>query len=256
MKKKVKLLISVLLVGAFIVLAFNGCTTVTGKGKENSNGNGNCNGNYASEINSNLSSSEVEGLLYMVEEEKLARDVYAYLFDLWGMQVFSNISESEQTHMDAVLSLVNKYNLESPIASDSMGVFSNEDIKNLYEQLIETGAKSEIDALKVGAAIEEIDIMDLSEYMEISTSQDVLNVYENLRSGSENHLRAFVSELEKYGITYAPQYLSLEEYNEIISGSNINQKGNTGSQNSKNSNSNGGNGNGNNGNGGNGNGGN
>lgn len=254
MKKKVKLLISTLLVGAFVMVAFSGCSTLASNGKGNSNGNGN--GNYASDSTVGLSSSEVEGLIYMIEEEKLARDVYTYLNDLWGIQVFGNISESEQTHMDALLSLISKHSLESPITSDSAGVFTNATLKALYEQLIETGAKSEVDALKVGAAIEEIDIVDLDEYMKISTSQDILNVYQNLKSGSENHLRAFVSELEKYGIKYAPQYLSLEEYNAIISDSNNGQKGNTGSQNSGNSNANGNNGNGNSGNGGNGNGGN
>ena len=252
MKKKVKLLISTLLVGVFTLFAFSGCSTVTSNGKGNSNGNGNS--DYTSERTANLSSSEVEGLLYMAEEEKLARDVYAYLNDLWGTQLFDNIAQSEQTHMDALLSLISKHNLESPIMSDSAGVFMNATLKALYEQLIETGAKSEVDALKVGAAIEEIDIIDLDEYTKVSTSQDILNIYENLKSGSESHLRAFVSQLEKYGITYTPQYLSVEEYDAIISGSNNGQQGNTGSQASVNSNTSGNNGN--NGNGGSGNGGN
>jgi hypothetical protein len=35
--------------------------------------------------------------------------------------------------------------------------------------------------------------------------------------GSENHLKTFVKELSKQGVTYEPFYLSLEEYNDIIS---------------------------------------
>lgn len=250
MKKKVRLLISVLLVGIFILVAFSGCSTATNNGKGNPDGNG----NYTGDSTANLSSSEVEGLIYMVEEEKLARDVYTYLSNLWGIQVFDNIAQAEQTHMDAVLSLISKHNLENPITSDSMGEFTDVHLKSLYEQLITTGAKSEVDALKVGAAIEEIDIIDLDEYIKVSTSQDILNVYENLKSGSESHLRAFVSQLEKYGINYTPQYLSLEEFNLIISGSNNGQQGNISSQASGNSNAsrnNGKNGNGGNGNGGN-----
>ena len=142
------------------MVAFSRRITVTGNGKQNSKGNGN--GNYASESSVNLISSEVEGLLYIVEEEELARDVYTYLNGPRGMQVFANISESEQTHVDALPSLISKHNLESPTTSDSMGMFTNETLNALYEQLIETGAKSEIDALKVGAAIEEIDIKDLN----------------------------------------------------------------------------------------------
>lgn len=56
----------------------------------------------------------------MAEEEKLARDVCTYLNNLWGRQAFANITEAEQTHMDSVLSLISKYNLESPIKSDAI----------------------------------------------------------------------------------------------------------------------------------------
>jgi len=39
-------------------------------------------------------------LTYLREEEKLARDVYIYLNDLWDMRIFKNIAASEQKHMD------------------------------------------------------------------------------------------------------------------------------------------------------------
>jgi len=81
------------------------------------------------------------------------------------------------------------------------------------------GAQSLGDALKVGAAIEEIDILDLQEYMEIIKEQAIRQVYENLLKGSENHLRAFTSTLEKQtGEIYQPQYMNEDAYNEIISG--------------------------------------
>ena len=53
------------------------------------------------------------------------------------------------------------------------------------------GAQSLGNALKVGAAIEEIDILDLQEYMKIIEERAIRQVYENLLKGSENHLRAF-----------------------------------------------------------------
>ncbi len=61
-----------------------------------------------------LTAAEEEGLLFMREEEKLARDVYLVLFDKWGLRVFENIAESEQRHMDAVLYLLGKYGLDDP----------------------------------------------------------------------------------------------------------------------------------------------
>ena len=36
-----------------------------------------------------ISEEERSGLIFMREEEKLARDVYSVLYDKWGMQIFS-----------------------------------------------------------------------------------------------------------------------------------------------------------------------
>jgi len=89
---------------------------------------------------SDLSQDEIDGLLYMVEEEKLARDVYLTLYNLTGLQVFDNIAKSEQRHMDAVLSLIEKYNLTAPDTLDQVGVFQNEELQNLYSSRWEARA--------------------------------------------------------------------------------------------------------------------
>ena len=163
-----------------------------------------------------LSEAEKEGILYMREEEKLARDVYLRLYEIWGLQIFRNIADSEQTHMDAVKLLISRYNLEDPAPSE-VGKFSNLTLQELYYQLVELGSKSLEDALKVGAMIEEIDIVDLKRHINVTDNQDIILVYENLMKGSRNHLRAFVSQLESRGVEYVPQYLSPEEYQAIIS---------------------------------------
>ena len=164
-----------------------------------------------------LDDSEREGILYMREEEKLARDVYLQLYELWGTNNFNNIGSSEQTHMDAMESLIERYNLEDPVKNNETGQFANETLQQLHDELIEQGSKSEIDALMVGAAIEEIDIIDIEEYVVKTDNQDIITVYDNLLKGSRNHLRSFVSVLEKRGVTYEPQYLSAQTFNEIIS---------------------------------------
>ena len=55
-----------------------------------------------------LSQEEMDGLLFLREEEKLARDTYLMLYDLFGLRNFNNISKSEQAHMDAILYLLDK----------------------------------------------------------------------------------------------------------------------------------------------------
>ncbi len=163
-----------------------------------------------------LSEEERESIFYMREEEKLARDVYLYLYEKWGLQIFQNIARSEQQHMDMVKTLIDRYGLEDP--AKDRGVFTNPDLQALYDELIQKGSQSPEEALKVGALIEEVDIKDLKEWLSKVDNADITQVYENLMRGSRNHLRAFTSVLKQYGVTYQPQVLSLEEYTSIISG--------------------------------------
>ncbi len=164
-----------------------------------------------------LSLDEAQGLAFMREEEKLARDVYTLLYAEWNIKAFNNISSSEQTHMDAVLALLNRYELEDPAAGKAPGVFSNNDLQTLYDQLSAQGLENEIAGLTVGALIEETDIQDIQDQIDqYVDNQDIELIYENLMRGSRNHLRAFVSQLENRGVTYQPQILEMTRYLEII----------------------------------------
>lgn len=166
---------------------------------------------------SELSDDEIDGLLYMREEEKLAHDVYQVLYEKWGLTVFDNIATSEQRHTDAIKTLLDSYGLTDPADGSDVGEFSDPTLQALYDQLVERGSQSLQDALLVGASIEEIDILDLEKYIAQTERADIRQVYDNLMSGSENHLRAFVRNVDRQtGDTYQPQYLTQEEYDEII----------------------------------------
>lgn len=169
-----------------------------------------------SEVAQQLEEKEIQGILFVREEEKLARDVYSRLYEIWGTNVFNNIGSSEQTHMDAMKSLIERYDLTDPAQDSQIGEFTNKDLQQLFDDLIEEGSKSELDALKVGAAIEEIDISDIEEYIAQTDKNDLIVVYENLLKGSRNHLRSFVSVMKKQGFTYQARYLTDKQYNEII----------------------------------------
>lgn len=164
-----------------------------------------------------LSAEEAASLTYMREEEKLAHDVYITLYEQWGLPLFSNISQSELTHSDAVMTLLNRYGLSDP-ASGTVGVFTNPELQTLYNDLVARGSQSLAEALKVGAAIEEIDIIDLQERLAQIDNADIEQVFNNLLNGSKNHLRSFTSMLNtQTGEVYQPQYLSAETYQAIIS---------------------------------------
>ncbi len=169
--------------------------------------------------NETLSQEEIDGLLLMREEEKLARDVYQTLYEQWGLKIFTNIAQSEQTHTEAVRDLLEKYNIADPVTDDTIGVFVNTDMQKLYTDLVAQGSESEAAALTVGATIEDLDIKDLQELIAKTDNQDIALVYENLTRGSRNHLRAFTRQLTMRGETYEPQYLSVEDYTSIVSSS-------------------------------------
>lgn len=164
-----------------------------------------------------LRAAEAQGLLFMREEEKLARDVYLALYDQWGMNIFQNIAASESAHTQAVGDLLAQFGLDDPMAVDERGVFTNPELQTLYDQLVAQGSQSLENALRVGAAIEEIDILDLKEAMVGSDHIEIQMVYDNLLKGSYNHLRAFVDILNRQvGTAYQPQYLAVEDYQAIV----------------------------------------
>lgn len=172
----------------------------------------------------NLTKAEIDDVLFIREEEKLARDVYLTLYQTYSTdqnaKVFNNIAQSEQNHMNAMANLIRVYNLPDPVVDNTVGKFTNQDLANLYTQLTTKGQTSIRDALYVGAYIEEIDIVDLKEAINLvkqnSNAQNIISTYENLMCGSRNHLRAFASQIKQIDGSYTAQVLSQQEVDSII----------------------------------------
>lgn len=145
-----------------------------------------------------LNADQKSLLLFMYQEEKVARDVYITLGNKYPTeQTFANILLSEQRHMDAVEKLCVKYNVDiSKVNEGEVGVFILPELQELYYTLIKQGLVSLVEALKVGVAIEEKDITDITQAMDGMPS-DVVTVFTNLLNGSYNHLSAFQNALER-----------------------------------------------------------
>ena len=165
-----------------------------------------------------LSQTEQDALLFMIEEEKLARDTYEYLYEMWNVLQFQNIKQSEQSHMNAVENLLAIYKMEYTISEP--GIFQNSELQSLYNSLITKGEISLIDALIVGATIEDLDIKDLEDWMLNMDNSQINAVFEKLQCGSRNHLRAFTNSLDIQEVSYTPQYITKAEYDLIIDSSN------------------------------------
>ena len=174
----------------------------TGNGAVSTNrGDGTCENYLAA---GSLLEVETEYLLFMIQEEKLARDVYLSLFDHYAAtepllaRIFENISSSEQRHMDAVERLIIRYGLENPVGEYAVGEFPDSEagFADLYSELLSAGLESYCGALDVGIQIEELDIEDLEAALEEIEAPDVARVFGNLLNGSYNHLSAFTGRFE------------------------------------------------------------
>jgi hypothetical protein len=170
-----------------------------------------------------LSAIEIDNLVFMREEEKLARDVYLTFFERWGLPIFENIAASEQSHTNAVANMLDYYKLSDPVVNDTIGVFVNEELSQLYDFLVSENNDMDVDgdvdvmdALYVGALIEEVDMEDIQHAIDVTDNENIVDMYNSLLCGSRNHLRAYVDRIEDQGIVYQAQVLDQEEVDAIV----------------------------------------
>ena len=179
----------------------------------------------AAASSSGISNVNAADLVLMWEEEKVARDVYTRLSQTYPIQIFRNISMAENQHMQAVERLVRSSAGAAVQLDPTPGVFTNAEYQQLYTSLVQTGGRSMLDALKVGAKIEEMDIADLQRLLAQTNEPAVTQVLSQLLRGSENHLRAFASQIARLGGSYEAEFLSQAEFDRIAYSSGGGQQG-------------------------------
>ena len=130
-------------------------------------------------------------LQYLVEEEKLARDVYLYFATNVTSYKFANIARSEQTHMDLIGAVLKTYNYFNPTLTRAQGVFRDKTLQSLQTALTAKGSTDIWAAYQVGVEIENLDIGDLQNMLDDAMPADMKYALERLLNGSINHLAAF-----------------------------------------------------------------
>jgi len=145
-----------------------------------------------------LTEDQKDELFYIYQEEKLARDVYITLGNIYTNEnTFASIQISEQRHLDSAKDLCKKYNVSiEGVNEKSIGNFVLPVLQELYDTLVEKGEKSLMEALEVGEYIEVTDIEDL-EHAQVGMPSDVVQVFENLKEGSLSHLDAFQAAISR-----------------------------------------------------------
>lgn len=145
-----------------------------------------------------LTEEQKDMLFFIYQEEKVARDVYITLGNIYTNETtFASIQLSEQRHIDAARELCVTYGVSiEGVDEESVGNFVLPVLQELYNTCVAEGEKSLLDALKVGELIELTDIDDL-EHASVGMPADVVSVYENLKEGSLSHLDAFTAAIAR-----------------------------------------------------------
>lgn len=164
-----------------------------------------------------LTDIETENVTYFRKAEKMGRDLYVAFYDLWDYSMFDIAANSEQNHMDAMLLLIDLYGLPDPVADLDPGVFNDPDLEARYTELLTRGTPTLNEAMIAGAVTQEYEIAELTEALAIVENGNVVTIYNNLLLASRNHLRSFVKRMAILGITYTPEILTAEAFDEIMS---------------------------------------
>jgi hypothetical protein len=154
-----------------------------------------------------LTNEEIHDLIWIREEEKLARDLYRAFYTAHQLAIFSNIAQAEERHTTAVQNALLRYQITDPVVTDIQGEFQDQTLQAIYDEQVILGQASALAALQIGALIEELDILDNQAALEQTTEPELQQLYNNLLRGSRNHLRAYVRVIESQGVVYQAQAL-------------------------------------------------
>lgn len=88
---------------------------------------------------SSISDSELRALKFVCEEEKLVHDLYVDFSARYNKLIFMNIAQSELTHANAVLQLLQRYQIADPSQGIGPGVFAD----TMLQQLLLVSCKGQ-----------------------------------------------------------------------------------------------------------------
>ncbi|MDD3178820.1 MAG: DUF2202 domain-containing protein [Opitutaceae bacterium] len=208
------------LAGAVSALAANGpanCNIVAGPGKRMCPNQpcaaGQCNqacpGLGAATTPIELGDEARKALLFQIDEERMAGELYAAFGAKWDLRPFRHVQRAETRHETVLKNLANRAGLVVPEAV--AGTFASGEVQKRYDSLLNLGLESADSALRVGAFVEEQDIADLRTLAATTDSVDLQQVVKSLENASSRHLSAFVRSLAARGVTYEAQVLGADE---------------------------------------------
>jgi hypothetical protein len=118
-----------------------------------------------------------EMLVYAIEDEYKAYAEYEKIIDIYGdPRPFTNIIKAEQTHIEALEPLFEKYNFDLPENNAKEEVI----VPNDLQEAMDIGVQAEIDNIAM-----------YEKFLSQELPQDIEDTFNYLMNASENHLSAF-----------------------------------------------------------------
>ena len=123
-------------------------------------------------------------LTYAIQDEYLARAEYKLIIEEYGsIRPFTNIMAAEERHIEWVTESFDDYGYRLPKDTADMYVVLPKDLESSFE----TGVQAEIDNIAM-----------YESFLQTDLPNDVRDLFERLQQASENHLRAFRNNLNRY----------------------------------------------------------
>jgi hypothetical protein len=142
-----------------------------------------------------LSDAQRSALQANAQEERLSHDLYTEFATRYDDPVFDRTAAAEANHLEAIRTVLARYEVTDPTAGATAGRFSDPAVQRSYDDLLAKGAAGERAALEAGRTVEQADIAQLQSAIQGLTAPDVQRVYDHLLTASRQHLAAFESRL-------------------------------------------------------------
>ncbi|MFE7169452.1 DUF2202 domain-containing protein [Streptomyces sp. NPDC057616] len=162
-----------------------------GDGMHDSRHGGGCTGYTALAPRGTLTTAQKSTLARMAEEEKLARDLYTGFADRYGVPLFERTTAAENSHLAAVRTLLDRYDVTDPTAGKATGDFADPAVRATYDRYLKQGDGSLTAALNTGHKVEADETTALRHALTGLKAPDVRQIYGNLLAASERHEEAF-----------------------------------------------------------------
>jgi len=136
-----------------------------------------------------FSAEEQSDLQFMVEKEKLLKNVYQEMYDTYETHLFKTIIDCKEKHITLLSARLAKYGAENPAAYLGDGLFSNSSIQQIYDSFIAEGQIDLTNSIMYLKDMEENHIVDIENTLSKAEGNiDIVRVYNICLMESKAHL--------------------------------------------------------------------